>query len=540
MKKFLVKVPVIVFIAIVALIVTTLAVPSAPAQAAEATPQCWGVFVGISNYLDSEICPPLYVSGDDAQGFSEALGAVWGSDHMKIILDSQATKQGILDAIAWLAQNAGPDDLVVFTYTGHGAAGGYLTTYDCNDDNTSMISADELAAALKPVNASKVVIILENCYAGAFKSALSSDGRVVLMASKSYEVGWVDPNLGHFVYGYYVIKAFKIFNSLESSIVDTNQDYELSAEEIAAYASKMTIQYEEQNDFESIQHPTLFDGSNGDLDLIAKFIFQLNDNLPAGTPILTIDGISYTTVPSYLLWIPGLSHTLKVPQIINDGTGSRYNFNDWNDGDTSTMKVVSQGLFTAYYNLEQLLSITSKYGDISGAGWYKDDTTASFSVTSFIETPDTRHIFTGWSGDFTSTSPEGTLYMNAPKTLTADWRTEYVLNLNSEYGTPVGSGWHNEDESVNISVDPVQGFIIRHIFDDWTGDFTSDQPNVTLTMNAPKAITAVWHTDYMQLYILIVVILVVAGIVTTIILVRRKSVKPPAPPAATPPPPASY
>ena len=540
MKKGLVRAPIIVIIAIVALISISFVLPSAPAQAAESTPQCWGVFVGISNYLDSESCPPLYYSGNDAQEFSQSLSAAWGSDHMKILIDAQATKQRMLDAIAWLANNAGPDDLVVFTYAGHGDSGGFLTTYDCTD-YSSMISADELAAAFTPVNASRIVIILENCFAGTFKNALSANGRVILMGSRSYEVGWVDLSLENFVYGYFVIKAFEIFNSPDSSLVDTNQDYELSAEEIAAYAGKMTVQYEQQNDFESIQHPMMADDYHGELALIAKFIFQVNESLPSGTPILTIDGVSYTSLPSYLLWIPGMSHTLTIPQIISVQSGTRYDFTGWSDGDTSTTKVVSQGLFTANYNLEQLLSITSMYGDPNGAGWYKNGTTVSFSLTPYTETPDTRHIFTGWSGDFTGTSPAGILYMNAPMSIIANWRTEYLVKLYSEYGTPAGSGWHNEDESVNISVDPVQGFIVRQVFDGWTGDLASAESSVNITMNSPKVITAMWHTDYVQLYILISVILVVAGIVTTIILVRRKGIKPPAPPSAVPPPPpASY
>jgi hypothetical protein len=539
MGKIFSKASICSLLLLVTLLVTAFILPCAPAQAAESDPQCWGVFVGISNYLDSDSCPPLGYSDEDAQEFSQALSTAWGSEHMSILIDSQATKANIFSAIAWLAENAGPDDLVVFTYSGHGASGGYLTTYDCTN-HSSMISADELANALASVNASRVVIILENCYAGAFRDALSGNGRVILMCSRAYEVGWVDSALENFVYGYFVIKAFKIFDSSNSGVVDTNQDYELSAEEIAAYASKMTIQYEQSNDFESIQHPYMSDGYNGELALLAKFVFSLNASLPSGTQILTIDGVSYTSVPSYLLWIPGLSHTLLVPQIIAVGSGTRYAFTAWNDGDTSPTKTVSKGFLSANYDLERFLNIISTYGDPAGTGWYLDGSYTSFSLTPLIELPDTKHIFTGWSGDFTGTSPTGSLYMDAPKTLTANWRTEFLLKLNSEYGTPAGAGWHDEGENINISVESAQGFIIRQIFDGWSGDFTATESSATLTMNAPKVITAIWHTAYVQLYILIVVILVVAGIVTTtIILVRRKGARPPVPPAAIPPPPAS-
>jgi uncharacterized repeat protein (TIGR02543 family) len=137
--------------------------------------------------------------------------------------------------------------------------------------------------------------------------------------------------------------------------------------------------------------------------------------------------------------------------------------------------------------------------------------------------PDTKHIFTGWNGDFTGTSPTGSFAMDAPKTITANWRTEYLLTLNSEIGTPAGAGWYDEGETVNISVAPEQGFLVRQIFDGWTGDLTDTAPNIDITMNGPKVITAIWHTDYMQLFILIIIIVVLGGGVAVSIIIVRKS-----------------
>jgi hypothetical protein len=530
MKRTFHKIPLVSLTALVTLLIVTFFIPYASAQAAEDEPECWGVFIGLSNYLYSDINPPLYYSDEDALDFSEALSAAWGSDHMRILIDSQATKTNILAAIDWLATNTGPNDLVVFTYSGHGVAGGYLTTYETHSYATT-ISAAELADAFDPVNAGKIFILLENCYAGAFEDALSGSGRVILMASEAYEPGLVVYALEHFVYGYFVIEAFDIFNNSHSSNVDTNQDYELSAEEIAAYARAKTIQYMQINYPEYLFHPVLYDGYPGDLALIAKFIFGLNVNLPFGTNILTIDGVSYTSVPSYLLWIPGLNHTLIIPQMVAAGNATRYVFTTWDDGDTATTKVISKGYYVANYNKEYLLSIDSVYGTLTGGGWYVDGTTAIFSVTPFIYLPDTKHIFTSWSGDFTGTSPTGSFTMDAPKTVTANWRSEYLLTLNSEYGTPTGAGWYNEGETVNISVTPEQGFLVRQIFDGWTGDIATTASSTDFAMDSPKVITARWHTDYMQLFILIVVILVVAGIVITIIIIRRKSTGPPLPPA---------
>jgi hypothetical protein len=532
-KKLFSKASFFSLLVLVALLMTAFLLPCAPTQAAESDPQCWAVIVGVADY---ESIDDLPYPAQDVTSLYQELSPVWGENHMQLLTNSQATKMAILSAIDWLVDNADVDDTVLFCFAGHGASGGYLCPYDTTDLISTLISSTELANALLPVKAQKITVILSCCHAGAFKSALAKDGRVILMACKSYEVGWESYDLGHVVFLYFVLEAFNNFDE-----ADINHDYELSAEEIFAYAGYRTSEYEEDNDFPSIQHPNLGDYYYSELALIAKFVFALNTSLPYGTQILTLDGISYTSVPSYLLWIPGSTHTISVPEAVYLSEGTRYAFTSWNDGDTLTARTISRGFYSPGYNLEQLLDIISAFGDPVGANWYVDGTTASFSVTPYIELPDTRHIFIGWSGDFTGPASQGLILMDAPKSLIADWRTEYLLTLNSEYGRPVGAGWYDELNSVNISIEPVQGFIIRQMFDGWTGDLASVQSSVTVTMDSPKVITATWHTDYVQLYIFIVVILVVAGIGTTviIIIVRRKRAALPVPPPDTPPPPPS-
>ncbi len=508
------------------LLLTAFILPCAPAQAADSDPQCWGVFVGVSDY---EFINDLYYGDDDAVDFYNTFAPVWGTSNTRLLVDSQAAESDILDAISWLAENADVNDTVVFTYSGHGSESGALCPYDITFDGSG-ISPRELSEALDQIQAEKIVVILDMCYAGKAQIRLSKDGRVLMLASQSDEFSQEDPHLRNGVFSYFILEALDEFDML-----DINQDYELSVEEIAEYANQMTA------DYESDQNPILDDEYFGELALLAKFLFALNISLPTGTVILTIDGVDYTSPPPGQLWSPGSTHLITVPEAVYVGSGTRYAFTGWNDGDTLATRIISKGFLSADYNLEQLFDIITPFGTATGAGWYSDGAMAGFSITNYIETPDTRHIFSGWSGDFSGTSTTGTIYVDAPKTITANWRTEYLLKLNSEYGIPAGTGWYNEGETVSISIEPAQGFLVRQIFDGWTGDFTSTQSNVTLTMNSPRVISAMWHTDYMQLYVLFIVIIVVAGIVISIILVRRKSARPPVPPATLPPtPPASY
>jgi hypothetical protein len=581
MKRLLSRVSIAVLLALILLLVTTFALPVMSAQAAS-TPECWSVHVGISNY---QYLNDLDYCDDDAEDIAAELSPVWGSSHVRTLIDSQASKSGILDAISWLASNADADDTVMFTYSGHGASTGYICAYNSSLYSYSNdISISELASALQAIQADKIVVILDMCFAGKFQNSLSTSGRVIMMACASSEYSWEIPSLGHGVYSYYIIQAFNNFNT-----ADTNNDYELSAEEVAQYAN------DETNDYTSMQNPVLADTYYGQLALLAKFVFNLNMSLPYGTTVLTLDGTNYTSVPGPMLWVPGVSHTITVPQLVMQGNDTRYVFTQWNDGSVSVTRIITKGSYTANYDTEFLLTLISAYGETEGDGWYKDGTWADFSVTDYIELPDTRHYFTGWSGDYSGTTASASTLMNEPKTLTANWRHEYLLTLNSDYGTlrgagwydegataefsvtgyieladtkhyftgwsgdftsilnptaitmsepkvinanwrheylltinseygePTGAGWYDEGDTASVSVEPVQGVIIRQIFDGWTGDLTDTDPDSSINMNAPKVITATWHTDYMQLYLLIGGVVVLAIIViVVVILVRRR------------------
>jgi len=523
MRNLLSKTPVYLLLVTVFLLLSAFILPVTPAIAAETDPQCWGVFAGVSDY---EFINDLDYADDDAIDLYSVFTPVWGAANTRLLVDSEASKADILDAIGWMADNAGENDTVVFTFSGHGTDLGELCTYDFYSSNSG-ISTTVLYQALSQVKAEKIVVIIDVCHAGEFQYMLSKDGRVLLLASQADELSQESYELRNGVFTYYILQAISEFDD-----IDTNHDYELSAEEIAAHASLMTSLYDYS------QNPVIDDEFIGELALIAKFIFVLDTNLPPGTVILTLDGVDYTVLPPEKLWSPGSTHTIAVPEWVYVNSGTRYAFAGWNDGEALAVRVITKGFFSAEYNIEQLLKIVSPFGDFPDAGWYLDNSLAEFSVTPYFESTDTRHYFISWSGDFSGNAETGSLYMDSPKTVYANWRTEYLLNVSSEYGTPTGAGWYGEGETVSISVEPEQGLFVRQIFDGWTGDLAGVQSSVSFTMDSPKDITAIWHTDYVQLYILIIVILVVAGVVTaTIILLRRRGSTPPVPPAAVPPPP---
>jgi hypothetical protein len=91
----------------------------------------------------------------------------------KLLLDRQATRQGILDGLDWLKVRARPGDVAVVFYAGHGvtrpAEGFHLVPVDANlrDLARTGVSGDTLRERLGSLP-STTVLLLDACYAGAF------------------------------------------------------------------------------------------------------------------------------------------------------------------------------------------------------------------------------------------------------------------------------------------------------------------------------------------------------------------------------------
>ncbi|MGD9118870.1 MAG: peptidase C14, partial [Dehalococcoidia bacterium] len=158
-------------------------------------------------------------------------------------------------------------------------------------------------------------------------------------------------------------------------------------------------------------------------------------------------------------------------------------------------------------------------------GWYDEDSDATISIES-IQEPSVRRNFTGWSGDYTGNEETVSFVMGSPKTVKANWQSEYLLTIESAYGEPGGAGWYDEGSTTTISVRESVGVLVRHLFTGWSGDVTSGAPTAMLVVDSPVKVTAEWRTDYTYLILLIVGVVVIIGILaTTIIMLRRHSKK---------------
>ena len=221
-----------------------LATPSEP-QAATTQGARWALVIGIGKFTDADL--NLRFAADDARMFANVLedASVGGfsADHVKVLLDEEATTRNIKASLNWIARQAKPEDLVVVYVATHGSArdldsvGGinYLITSDTEGGTTE--DQDALFATALPVidlvnavatriHALRTALFLDACYsgsahaAGAAAKAHSLDehtlrqfgqgsGRIIMSAAKEDQESNESATLQHGFFTYDLVQALR-------------------------------------------------------------------------------------------------------------------------------------------------------------------------------------------------------------------------------------------------------------------------------------------------------------------------------------------
>jgi len=111
----------------------------------------------------------------------------------------------------------------------------------------------------------------------------------------------------------------------------------------------------------------------------------------------------------------------------------------------------------------------------------------------------TQYVWVNWNdgGDQTHIYTVPT----SSTTVTANYKTQYYLKVNSAYGTTSGEGWYDEGVTTSVSVatdtiDLAPGE--RVVFVGWSGDATgTGLTSDPITMDGPKIAEALWKTQYL-------------------------------------------
>lgn len=162
-----------------------------PRQAGvQAGPRVFAVMVGISDYGGSGDLP---YTADDALKLAEALRREGVLNPASIVLtDAQATVAGVKSAFARVAAQAGPDDIFLFFYSGHGSQRPSQVSAMEPDGKTEtivmrdgQISDAEMAQMFAGLDVRMAMIVLDSCFSGGFgRNVVSRPGVVGLFSSE--------------------------------------------------------------------------------------------------------------------------------------------------------------------------------------------------------------------------------------------------------------------------------------------------------------------------------------------------------------------
>jgi hypothetical protein len=200
--------------------------------------KAYALIIGISEYKDPDIHRLNYTHAD-AEGIFRLLTDPrklgLSKDRIKILLDRDATRFNIENAISsWLFKNADEDSVVFIFFAGHGGVeedrlglekdnlAKYLLPYDTvlEDFFSSAISNRDFNDLLLTIRSKKLVIFMDSCYSGGVSKArdvkivddpyqklAEGEGRIVIAASQPNQRSFEDSRIGHGVFTYNLLEA---------------------------------------------------------------------------------------------------------------------------------------------------------------------------------------------------------------------------------------------------------------------------------------------------------------------------------------------
>ena len=175
----------------------------------------YAIVVGISDYPG--VWNDLDYADLDALDMATALEVIYGFPVDKILLlaNRQATAANIMAAIEVVRAEAGPDDEVVFFFSGHGMSG-VADDGDRERTDEAIVTFHplrleplwdgELREAFRDFLTSRIVFIFDVCMAGGMDD-LQEPGRVILMAATERGYAYEGDEWGHGEFTYYLLEG---------------------------------------------------------------------------------------------------------------------------------------------------------------------------------------------------------------------------------------------------------------------------------------------------------------------------------------------
>lgn len=229
-------------------------------------PARWALVVGVADYQDERI-PDLPACERDARDLATVLtdgsAGLFDPGHVTTLVNGQVTRNAVVAALDELARKAGPDDLVIVFFSGHGATDekgrAYWVMHDSLPDRLRSTALPELEISelLGEIRTRRLVTIIDACYSAATAQVAATkslvdlqrlypdfqgDGRVGMTASKGDQLSMVitdrnDPGFGHSAFTFHVIEGMRGLADARG-----NADGVVEVDELWSYVKDRTIE----------------------------------------------------------------------------------------------------------------------------------------------------------------------------------------------------------------------------------------------------------------------------------------------------------
>lgn len=225
---------------------------------AQAGPQVkiWALIIGVSSYRHM---PVLRFPDDDAYRLFAFLKSPQGGaipdERIKILIDEDATRTNITTTMRELFQQAGPDDLVVLYFSGHGLPGAFLPID--YDGTSNLLYHSEVRQILDESNAGYKLCLADACHSGSLLAARGGElptllnkyyenltsarkGTALVMSSKSEETSLESSGLRQGVFSHFLLRGLKgEADEDRDGIVRVQELYEFVEENVRAYTGNL-------------------------------------------------------------------------------------------------------------------------------------------------------------------------------------------------------------------------------------------------------------------------------------------------------------
>ncbi|MEM6259658.1 MAG: caspase family protein [Planctomycetota bacterium] len=201
-------------------------------------PNRYALLIGADDYADHRIVD-LPACANDVRLLQEVLqdpqAGMFPPDHITTLTGTDVTKARVIDALDQLGRRAGPDDLVVVFFSGHGAVDNrqraYWIMHETAADKlrATALPENEISDLLKEVRSQRMITLIDACFSAATaevssaKSLLPRDalqrefdgkGRVAITGSSGDELSVVitqrdHPGYNHSAFAWHVAAGMR-------------------------------------------------------------------------------------------------------------------------------------------------------------------------------------------------------------------------------------------------------------------------------------------------------------------------------------------